>query len=104
MKALGFLVLMMAASVAQANGKLAAPVKSPETLKAYEQNAIKKDRQVLAFSKALGARSFKLIPHKSPTPLYTVQTGNGCSFDVEVIYNDAYRIEAIVVYQAAVCN
>lgn len=70
----------------------------------YEKSVIAKNPQVIAYVKALGARSYKVTNGKPALLMYAVETNNGCAFDVQVVYNDWPGIDAIVVYKNAVCK
>jgi len=57
-----------------------------------QKNAVKTDKSVKDYAANLGAASFAVVA-KATTKVpvtYTVNTNNGCSFDVEVVYEDNF--------------
>jgi len=66
----------------------------------YEMGVIAADDHVRAYADQLGADSYSINNGKPALQMYAVQTNNGCSFDVEVVYQQWPGVDAVVVYQA----
>lgn len=96
-------MLVLAAS-ASANYSFNLPNLDFEMQTNFEKGEVAKNPKVIAYVKALGARSYKVTNGKPANFMYGIETNNGCKFDVEVVYNDWPGIDAIVVYKNAVCK
>lgn len=70
----------------------------------YERSVIKGDAAVQAYAARLGAKSFKVTDGKASARMYAVETNNGCSFDVEVVYKSWPGVDDVLVYNNAVCR
>lgn len=75
-----------------------------ELIRNHERAVIARDAGVIAYARALGARSFKITNGKPALLVYGVVTDNGCTFDVEVVYNSWPGIDGIAVSHNAVCR
>lgn len=75
-----------------------------EMIRNHERAVIARDAGVLSYVRSLGARSFKVTNGKPELLMYGVVTDNGCSFDVEVVYNSWPGIDDVIVSHNAVCR
>ena len=66
----------------------------------YEMGVIAADANVRAYAGQLGAQSYSINNGKPALQMYAVQTNNGCSFDVEVVYQQWPGVDAVIVYAA----
>jgi hypothetical protein len=66
----------------------------------YEMNYIANNSSVKDYVKRLGATSFTVNTGKPALLSYGVATNNGCSFDVEVVYNSWPGIDNLIISDA----